>query len=635
MGTRQETLAAALPKDWVCEDFLELVWGDEKGWVSLPSKVGIHWNDLSIEWPPYKDRDTIIIEGAIHDREDLYYSVCKFKRKGRRIGDVMPTDWLWADLDEIHPSAATELGFMPTVAVESSPGRYQALWKLNRRLKPSDTEKINQALSYKLGADKGGWDLTQVLRIPGTRNFKYRGAPPVKLLWEEDLVYDPKDIWASVRGVVSTRAAASVDQSSVARRPIPARARRLLAEREAVQGERSDRLWELNCLLAESGRGAEEIFELVVPSVWNKWPDRPDRLRGDIQKAIRQVEGKVRVVEGGTGAEGKVEAEGRAPFVAGHTFLEMQLAPVEWLIEDIWTVGSHGLIAGEPKTNKTTLALALSVAVASGRPFLGRYPVKQGPVLFVQEENARNMMQDRMKRLVNYMEADASDLDIRILNRFGFNLNLEEHRDMLQAEIEAERPSLLVLDPMYLVFGGVEENSAASLQPFLSWLLKVSTEYSMAVILVHHFRKAPTQRGAPYQRPGQRMRGSAILHGWVDNALYLEPLEEPRRGWVKCRIEREFRQHEPQKPMELAMSLGTGSAMMQCEFGEKSIEHVIAEVVREQNGISYRTLGQILEMDHRTVLARCRGSELFDVSKGEAGRNNGARVYLKGTMNGA
>src|SRR5207342_263202 len=143
------------------------------------------------------------IDSSLRDREDLYYSVAQFAERGRKIEHVLPSHWLWADLDEVHPSAGTGLGFMPTVAVESSPGRYQALWRLTRELKPSTLEKLNRGLSYALDADRGGWDLTQVLRIPGTRNFKYRGGPRVKTLWvKPDLVYNPNYIWAKVKELV-------------------------------------------------------------------------------------------------------------------------------------------------------------------------------------------------------------------------------------------------------------------------------------------------------------------------------------------------------------------------------------------------------------------------------------------------
>ena len=211
------------------EDFLELLWGERECWVALPAKTNGYWIEYPLEWP--LDDESLLsrrIDRCVFDDEDLYYSVTAYAERGRNIEDVLPTGWLWADLDEVHPSAATALGFMPTIAVESSPGKYQALWRLDRLYKPSTIAKVNQGLTYALGADPGGWDLTQVLRVPSTRNFKYKGAPPVRMMWyNESLVYKASDVWAAVKGAAPevTRVVGQV----LPKRAIPRKAQQLLA----------------------------------------------------------------------------------------------------------------------------------------------------------------------------------------------------------------------------------------------------------------------------------------------------------------------------------------------------------------------------------------------------------------------
>src|SRR4029077_21063775 len=116
---------------YVAEDFLELVWGDKEGYVDMPAKVGRYWTPYSFHWPN-DGACTRRIDTSMRDDEDLYYSPGMFKSKGRRIEDALPTVWLWADLDEVHPSEGARLGLLPTVGVQSSPGRYQALWRLDK-----------------------------------------------------------------------------------------------------------------------------------------------------------------------------------------------------------------------------------------------------------------------------------------------------------------------------------------------------------------------------------------------------------------------------------------------------------------------------------------------------------------------
>jgi len=602
------------------------------------------------------------VDYCIKNGEDLYYSICKFQHRGRKIADTMPNNWLWADLDEVHPSVATKkLEFMPTVAIESSPGRYQALWKLNKKVSPKTLERLNRALTYALDADKGGWDLTQVLRVPGTHNFKYRDTPWVKMIWlEEDLVYSHRDIWNRVRGLVPAAELISGTQLHLPRKALTRRAKQLLQTRDVVTGERSERLWELNCLLAEAGRTPDEIFELVSETPWNKWPEHPGRLRDDIQKALNYIGRKLaQTTEVKPTPPEPVQIEaGGLPFVEYGSFMSMTMESPRWLIEDIWVANSYGLIAGEPKTNKTTLALALSVAVASGNPFLGVHPVSEpGAVLFIQEENAPWMLQDRLRKLAHYhgmlnsgvrqirSEGAGSlgrnamviefprDYPMKFLNNWGFNLSLSEHQDMLEAEIAEYKPALLVLDPMYLIFGGIEENSSSALFQPLSWLKNLRYTYGCAIMLVHHFKKQNTQKGAPQVREGQRMLGSTTLHGWVDSALYLELMKPPRVGWVKTRIQPEFRAMAPRGPMELAFSLGSpGELDMSVEFDTKTIDEEILDIVLEHPGVSANVIASRVNLHRRTVVERCKRNKQIEVKIG-GGAGNATKLYPV-SMNG-
>jgi len=70
----------------------------------------------------------------------------------------------------------------PTAVVQSSPGREQFYWRLTEAIDPASGEALNKRLAYAMGADRSGWDLTQLLRVPGTLNRKYASAPLVDLV---------------------------------------------------------------------------------------------------------------------------------------------------------------------------------------------------------------------------------------------------------------------------------------------------------------------------------------------------------------------------------------------------------------------------------------------------------------------
>jgi hypothetical protein len=85
---------------------------------------------------------------------------------------------LWVDGDgaKVPPHLP-----QPTATVESSPGREHFYWRLARPIPPAEAEELNKRLAYALGADKSGWDLGQLLRVPGTPNFKYPDHPMVTI----------------------------------------------------------------------------------------------------------------------------------------------------------------------------------------------------------------------------------------------------------------------------------------------------------------------------------------------------------------------------------------------------------------------------------------------------------------------
>jgi len=82
----------------------------------------------------------------------------------------------------------------PTATIQSSPGREQFYWGLTEPVTPEFGEQLNRRMALAMGGDKAGWDLTQLLRPPGTRNYKYADAPLVRLLKLRDEHYDPMEL---------------------------------------------------------------------------------------------------------------------------------------------------------------------------------------------------------------------------------------------------------------------------------------------------------------------------------------------------------------------------------------------------------------------------------------------------------
>jgi uncharacterized protein DUF3987/DNA primase RepB-like protein len=113
------------------------------------------------------------IEELTETEVDLYFCPQLFDSPSRRKDNVRLCPSAWADLDGCRPD---ETMLSPSLITETSPGRFQGLWVAEVPLTPKEGEELSKRIAY-LHADKGcdrsGWDLTQLLRVPETYNYKY------------------------------------------------------------------------------------------------------------------------------------------------------------------------------------------------------------------------------------------------------------------------------------------------------------------------------------------------------------------------------------------------------------------------------------------------------------------------------
>jgi len=207
-----------------------------------------------------------------------------------------------------------------------------------------------------------------------------------------------------------------------------------------------------------------------------------------------------------------------------------------WLVTGLWGEQSVGFIGGTPKSCKTWLSLELAVAVASGRPCLGRFPVhRPGPVVVYAAEDAAMAVRTRVEGIARARGVNLNRLAVGLINESSVRLDNAEHRERLDATVAKVRPRLLILDPLVRLHAG-DENSAADVSRMLGFLRDLQRRHRVAIALVHHVRKS----GAA--QPGQALRGSGDLHAWSDSSLFLIK----RKGQLE--LHAEHRAHRPPEP---------------------------------------------------------------------------------------
>ncbi|MGH9319436.1 MAG: AAA family ATPase [Vicinamibacteria bacterium] len=212
-----------------------------------------------------------------------------------------------------------------------------------------------------------------------------------------------------------------------------------------------------------------------------------------------------------------------------------------WLVDGLWGESAVGVIGGAPKSCKTWLALEIAVAVASGRPCLDRFQVSQrGRVLVYAAEDAPEQIRERIEGLARARRANFDILDVQLILEPSLRLDRSEHLARLRQTLARHRPKLLVLDP-YVRLQRVDENDATKVSAVLAVLRELSRTFHLAIILVHHTRKNPSEQA------GLTLRGSSDFHAWGDSNLYLRR----RRGDLLLTSEHRFAPAGP--PLELAL----------------------------------------------------------------------------------
>jgi hypothetical protein len=164
------------------KDFLQTVITSPSGWLCLSAAdKSFNWEQFWYEWP--EDQDKIIDHAhSLAQQRHVYFSAHLFSQPKSIKDNVLPTRTIQADLDEAN---ALNFAIPPTIMVQTSPNRYQGYWVLqdNTNLEQDELERLSRKLTYAIpGADRSGWPLGHIVRLPETFNYKYDIPAPVTII---------------------------------------------------------------------------------------------------------------------------------------------------------------------------------------------------------------------------------------------------------------------------------------------------------------------------------------------------------------------------------------------------------------------------------------------------------------------
>jgi hypothetical protein len=154
-------------------DFLEMIFQDNEGYICawFYNKAYDRKQDRFYKLPGGIDELVESAAKASSKGWDCYFAPAVFSKPRRLKENVSHSNVLWADFDS--GNGLPEFELQPNLIVASSTGKYHCYWNLTSSVGAQDLESHNRGLAYAFDADKSGWDANQLLRVPGTLNYKY------------------------------------------------------------------------------------------------------------------------------------------------------------------------------------------------------------------------------------------------------------------------------------------------------------------------------------------------------------------------------------------------------------------------------------------------------------------------------
>jgi RecA-family ATPase len=269
------------------------------------------------------------------------------------------------------------------------------------------------------------------------------------------------------------------------------------------------------------------------------------------------------------------------------------------IIKGLLHQGSKMVLGGGSKSFKTWSLLDLGMSVATGQPWWS-FDTTQAKVLYINLELADWSFASRMEEIIT-ARPELSDLS----NFFTWNLRgYATSLDMLRpqfVEKAGENYGLIIIDPIYKVYGNRDENSAGDMGGLLNEIECLAVKSKAAVVFGAHFSKG-NQSG---KESIDRISGSGVFARDPDTILVMTKHELEDTFTVEPTL-RNLKPIAPfcvqrDHPLMVRNDAIDPEKLKQAGFKKKYSEEQLIEVLGEQ---SLLTMQWYLQAAHKTGISK-------------------------------
>lgn len=248
------------------------------------------------------------------------------------------------------------------------------------------------------------------------------------------------------------------------------------------------------------------------------------------------------------------------------------------------------LLAGAPKLGKSWLAMALAVAVSTGGKALGRLDVEQGEALYLALEDPARRLQQRLGIV---LEGDAVPPSLHFAT--AWPLFHDGGADQLAAWLEVHPDCrLVVVDVLARIRGSLSDKEDRYTADYrvMTRLKNLADEYCVAIVVVHHTRKASAEDFLDL------VSGTQGLAGACDTVLVLAR----SRGTADAKLHVTGRDvEEAEHALNLTNGCWTLLAGPASDYETSQQRRAILEAVRAEEGIGPKAIAEASGVKHDVV----------------------------------
>lgn len=273
----------------------------------------------------------------------------------------------------------------------------------------------------------------------------------------------------------------------------------------AIEGEAGDQTtYRVAAMLKDKGCTQAQALELMADS-WNERCTPPwdhDELETKVRNAFEYGKDAPGIAApeavfpraAAPADEDALEQSKRSALVV-MCVADVASKPIEWLWPQVFALGKHSTIAGDPGLGKSQVSIALAALVSTGGilPDGSRAPL--GDVVFITaEDDVADTIRPRLEaagadlRRVHVIDGVPATTPNGQEGVRGFDLTSDVHR---LAELLERLPEtrLIVIDPVSAFLGGTDSHKAAEVRAAMGAISKLAEVRRVALLSINHLNK--------------------------------------------------------------------------------------------------------------------------------------------------